>query len=286
VKLCLGPAAVAGGTPAPIAYSRTLGIPTVLESSNAVPGVHDTQRMDARRLREFQRQFVDGGVEIVALNTAPLYPSTIGGGSATEAALATNSSVFEAMAEVGIPTFTQTLRIPKLPQPAADEQFKRLADYYAALCAAAERCRVRIGTHSTWSPETNGWMWGAREFARLFEAVPSRACGFTYDNAILAMLGDDPAGAVERFGDRIVFCHIRDVRRAADGRGVQETGYDETFPGAGEMDFRATFRALRAAGYGGGLQPEHLPRLPDDPVATAAVSYAFGYFEALLEETL
>lgn len=283
MRLCLGPAAVAG-TPARIAYCRTVGIPTVLESSNAVPGFHDTQRMDARRLRAFQQQFTDAGIEILALNTAPLYPSTIGRGTATDAALATNTSVFEAMAECGVRTFTQTLRIPRLDGSTADEQFARLAEYYEALCAAAERNGVRVGTHSTWSPETNGWMWGAREFARLFDAVPSQACGFTYDNAILGMLGDDPAESARRFGDRIVFCHIRDVRRAADGRGVQETGYDEVFPGGGEMDFRGTFRALSAVGYTGGLQPEHLPRIPDDPVATAAVSYAFGYFKALLED--
>jgi sugar phosphate isomerase/epimerase len=283
VRLCLGPAAVAG-SPARIAYCSAVGIPTVLESSNAVPGFSDTQRMDPKRLRAFHRQFADAGIEIVAMNTAPIYPFTFAGGTATEAAIATNTSVFEAMAEIGIPTFTQTLRIPKLPGQAADEQFKRLADYYGTLCGTAERAGLRIGTHSTWSPETNGWMWGAREFARLFEAVPSQACGFTYDNAILAMLGDDPAEAARRFGDRIVFCHIRDVRRAADGHGVQETGYDEVFPGAGEMDFRATFGALRAAGFDGGLQPEHLPRLPDDPVGSSAVSYAFGYFKALLEE--
>src|SRR5215218_3905165 len=116
MRLCLGPAAVAGGAAARIAYCRSVGIPTVLESANAVPGFHDTQRMDVGRLRAFHRQFADAGIAIVAMNTHPLYPSTIGGGTATEAQLATNTSVFDAMAEVGIPVFTQTLRIPRLAE--------------------------------------------------------------------------------------------------------------------------------------------------------------------------
>jgi mannonate dehydratase len=284
MMLCLGPAAVGSHAPTRIEFCRATGVPAVLEPCGSVPGFADTQRLDVRRLRAYRQPFADAGIEIVAMNAAPLYPSTIGGGSATETALDVLRGVFEALGEVGVPAFTQTLRLPKLPEPAGDEQMQRLYDYYRRLCGLAESAGVRIATHSPWSPETNGWMWGASHFARLFEAVPSRANGFLYDNAILSMLGDDPAEAVRRFGDRIAFCHIRDVRRAADGVGVAGTGYDEVFPGDGEIDFRAIFAALSEVGYRGGLMPEHLPRLPNDPTSNAAIACAIGYFKALLEE--
>jgi sugar phosphate isomerase/epimerase len=127
-------------------------------------------------------------------------------------------------------------------------------------------------------------MWGAAIFQRVLAALPSPACGYLFDNAILHMLGDDPVAAVQTFAGRIPFCHLRDVRRAADGQGVDGTGYDETWPGAGEIDQLAVLRALRATGFTGGLMPEHQPPLDIDPAGAASHAWTVGYFRALLAQ--
>lgn len=284
MRLCLGPGVIGGHTPTRIEYCKTIGLSAVIESCASIQVFADTQRFDLASLRAFRRPFDDAGIDIIAMNTAPIFPSTLMGGTATDHAIATLTGAFEVLAAGGIPIYTTTLRIPNLPAPAADEQFKRLTDFYARICPIAERVGLKIATHSPWSPVTNGWMWGATHFARLFEAVPSPANGYLYDNSILYILGDDPVEVVHRFRDRIFISHIRDVRKDPNGEGVSKTGYDEVFPGEGELDFPAMFQAFRDIGYTGGFMPEHLPRLPNDPNSNASVAYAVGYYKAVMNQ--
>lgn len=73
------------------------------------------------------------------------------------------------------------------------------------------------------------------------------------DLAWLAHGGGDPVAFVERFGQRIVFCHVRDRR--------EDNTWAEA-AGEGIEDFAAQGRALRAAGFDGPVVYE--PAYADD----------------------
>ena len=61
------------------------------------------------------------------------------------------------------------------------------------------------------------------------------------------------------------------------------TGYDEVFPGTGELNFHRVLGALKDIGYSGVLCPEHFPAIPGDVREAAATTYAVGYFRGILD---
>lgn len=76
----------------------------------------------------------------------------------------------------------------------------------------------------------------------------------------------DPAVFALEFGSRIFHVHIKDARRALDGRrsllgshldfGEEERGWTFVSPGRGDVDFEAFIRALGRIGYDGPLSIE------------------------------
>jgi sugar phosphate isomerase/epimerase len=92
------------------------------------------------------------------------------------------------------------------------------------------------------------------------------AFGINFDPSHLVPQLLDPAAFVLEFADRIYHVHVKDARRALDGRrsilgshldfGAAERGWDFVSPGHGDVDFEATVRALNRAGYAGPLSIE------------------------------
>jgi len=264
MKFCLKPGAVSADPAARIGYCRVTGIEAVQESPSSVPGFAETRQLDPAALRAYVRQFSDAGVEVVAMGLGQITPEVVLGKPEGQVDFERACRDLEALAEVGVRTITTVASVDNQPTDRENaEQLKRVADYYNRLCAVAEQVGSRIATHSPWPPNRRGWLWGAERFAELFAAAPSPANGYLYDNAIHHMIGDDPAEAVRRFADRIFFVHIRDVRKSA-GEGAAGTGYDEVFPGTGELNFHRVLGALRDVGYDGVLCPEHFPPIPGD----------------------
>jgi sugar phosphate isomerase/epimerase len=283
MRFCLKPGAVSLDPAARIGYCRATGIETVQESSAAVPGFAEARQLDPRALRSYVRQFTDAGVDVAALGLGQVTTDVVLGAPAGAADFQRACQDVEAIAEAGVKVITTGLPIDRQPTEAENrEQLARAADYYNRLSAVAERAGVRLATHSPWPPNRRGWLWGNERFAELFAAAPGLANGYLYDNAIHHMLGEDPAAAVRQFGRRIVFVHIRDVRKSA-GDGAAATGYDEVFPGTGELDFRSLLVALRDVGYTGVLCPEHYPPIPGDERDAAATTYAVGYLRGILD---
>ena len=76
----------------------------------------------------------------------------------------------------------------------------------------------------------------------------------------------DPAAFAEAFADRIYHVHVKDSRKALDGRrsilashldfGAPDRGWDFVSPGHGDVDFEAFVRALNRIGYDGPLSIE------------------------------
>ncbi len=66
---------------------------------------------------------------------------------------------------------------------------------------------------------------------------------FEIDAAWVQRAGEDPVGWIEKYGDRIVAAHIKDI--APEGEATDEGGWAD--PGHGIMDWPAIANALRAS---------------------------------------
>ena len=88
------------------------------------------------------------------------------------------------------------------------------------------------------------------DYLRLLGDLPGVPLKICFDPSHIVAWGEDPAVAVERFGDRIAHVHVKD----AAGRFP-----DFSFPplGRGTLDFPALLQALRRIGYAGSLTVEY-----------------------------
>jgi sugar phosphate isomerase/epimerase len=283
MRFCLRPGAVSADPAARIGYCQAVGIEAVQESPASVRGFSESRQFDVKALHDYVRQFTTVGIAVEAMGLGQITTDVVLGKAEGQADFERACHDLQALAEVGVRTITTALPIDNQPTEAENaEQFARVADFYGRLCALAEQAGVRIATHSPWPPTRRGWLWGAERFGELFEAVPSPANGYLYDCAIHHIVGDDPTAAIHRFADRIFFVHIRDVRKS-ETEGAAGTGYDEVFPGTGELNFHRVLGALKDVGYTGVLCPEHFPIIPGDVKEAAATTYAVGYFRGILD---
>jgi len=282
MRFCLRPGAVSTEPAARIGYCQVTGIETVQESPGSVPGFSDARELDPNALHAYVRQFTDAGIGVESMGLGQVTPEVVLGKPPGQDDFARACHDLEALAEVGVRVVGCGLPIDRQATEEENaEQLKRVADFYTRLCSVAERVGARIITHSPWPPNRRSWLWAGDRFAEFFTAAPSPANGYLYDNAIHHMLGEDPAAAAKQFADRIFFVHIRDVRKSA-GAGAAGTGYDEVFPGTGELNFVNVLRALKDVGYSGVLCPEHFPIIPGDVREAAATTYAVGYYRGIL----
>jgi inosose dehydratase len=126
------------------------------------------------------------------------------------------------------------------------------------------------------------------EVARLLADVPAEALGLCLDTGHFAFGGGEPMAAVQEYGDRIGYLHLKDLRRdglaEARRRGlsfmaaVREGVFCEL--GRGDADVAAVVGALVARGYAGWCIVEQdrvvdAATPPDEPRRAAEVSREF-----------
>ena len=87
------------------------------------------------------------------------------------------------------------------------------------------------------------------EIERVVEASDPRYVRLLLDVAHYQVGGGDPAAAVRRYADRLLFLHVKDVRMAAPGAGGPPYQFVEL--GRGSVDLPAVFGALRDVGFRG-----------------------------------
>ncbi len=125
------------------------------------------------------------------------------------------------------------------------------------------------------------------EVSRLFDAT-GREAGLLLDTGHADAAGFDYAKLIDRFGDRIVHIHLKDVRgdviedvrrnRHSFNEGVRAGMF--TVPGDGRIDFAPLARFVKASGYRGWLVVE----AEQDPAMAppkAAVARAFAFLTKL-----
>jgi inosose dehydratase len=87
------------------------------------------------------------------------------------------------------------------------------------------------------------------EVARVLEASDPRYVRLQLDTAHWAQAGGDPADAVRRYADRLLFLHVKDLESPIPGGEAQSWRFVGL--GRGRLDFRAFFGALRNVGFDG-----------------------------------
>ena len=111
------------------------------------------------------------------------------------------------------------------------------------------------------------------EVDRILEAADPRYAKLELDVAHYFQGGGDPAKAIEKYGDRLLFLHIKDVERMPD-RADGKPSYRFVELGRGKVDLPAVFDALRRVNFRGWLIVE-LDDVPDaarTPKESAAIS--------------
>jgi sugar phosphate isomerase/epimerase len=102
---------------------------------------------------------------------------------------------------------------------------------------------------------------------RTLDAIGHReGFGINFDPSHFAHQFLDSAAFVEEFAQRIYHVHVKDSRKALDGRksilashlnfGAADRGWDFVSPGHGDVDFESLLRALNRIGYDGPLSIE------------------------------
>ena len=102
----------------------------------------------------------------------------------------------------------------------------------------------------------------------IFEAAESSPLAWQVDVAWLVRGGGDPKKWMERYRDRVISAHVKDI--APQGQNKDQDGWADV--GAGVLDWRDLWQAAHAAGARW-MVIEH--DKPANPAATARASYAF-----------
>jgi len=136
-----------------------------------------------------------------------------------------------------------------------DVLWDRLVGGLQEVLADAAARGVTVG----FEPEPGMFVDTLERFAQLLTRCDAPHLGLTLDLGHLQCQGELPlADHIRRWGPRLVNVHVEDMRR-----GVHE----HLMFGEGEMDFPATFAALHATGYAGGVHVELSRHSHEGPTA-------------------
>jgi inosose dehydratase len=111
------------------------------------------------------------------------------------------------------------------------------------------------------------------EVDQILQAADSRYARLELDVAHYFQGGGDPARAIEKYSDRLLFLHIKDVERLADEADAKRS-YRFVELGRGKIDFPAVFDALHRSNFRGWAIVE-LDAVPDPgrtPKESAVIS--------------
>lgn len=167
---------------------------------------------------------------------------------------------------------------------------RHLIEFLEAVTPAAEARGVKLTLHPDDPPRP---LFGlpriastAKDYAALFDAVPSAANGMCYCTGSLGVRADNDLPAIaRRFASRIHFAHLRATKREGDGRSFHESAHLE-----GNVDMVAVLRELIAEDRRRNekdsivFRSDHGHRMLDDLHKTVTPGYpAIGRMRGLAE---
>jgi inosose dehydratase len=157
---------------------------------------------------------------------------------------------------------------PKAGKPAA-EDFKKLARTLTEVGKRIADLGIQLGYHN----HMNSLGEAPDEVDRIMDAVDPRYVKLELDIAHYAQGGGDPAKAIRKYGDRILFLHIKDVESVTPSDNQKNT-YRFVELGRGRVDLPAVFAALKAVKFRGWaiIELDNVPDKSGTPKASAMIS--------------
>lgn len=160
---------------------------------------------------------------------------------------------------------------PSVPVVPYDQAWEWSLQAMRSLAGTAESCGVRMGLENVW----NGFLQDPVAMRTFLDEVGSPWVGAYFD-AGNCLLQGYPDHWIRILGHRILAVHLKNFSRS-DCAGLL-SGFGESLL-RGDLDWAATFRALRALHYQGMLTVEMIPfsrlpnlGLPDRPLAASVLS--------------
>lgn len=169
-----------------------------------------------------------------------------------------------------------------------EELQENLRRFLVSVVPVAEASGVFLAVHPDDPPATpicgiHRVMSSLDSFDWLLELHSSPMNGVTLCAGCFAELGVDVPGLVRRFGKRIHFVHVRNIRGTPDN-------FIETFPDDGDLDVAALIQALHESRFDGYLRPDHAPLLATEEPGVEGYGFqghlfTLGYLRGLLDAT-
>jgi len=203
------------------------------------------------RPRELKELLASRGLTLVALSSGLMRSD-----AAFEAEdLATHVRNARFVREVG-GLYLQVVDQRPRHRPAAGRDYTRMGRLLTELGRRTADLGVPLGLHN----HMGNLSQAPDEVARVLDAADPRFVKLELDTAHYAQAGGDPAAAVERYQNRLLFLHVKDLESPVPGRPADSYRFVEL--GRGKLDFPAFFAALARARFEGWAIVE-LDRVPD-----------------------
>ena len=168
--------------------------------------------------------------------------------------------------------------------------WERISYFLERVIPVAEEYRVRLGCHphDPPVPSPQGYrgiyrvMGSVEGMKRFVEIAPSDYHGLNFCQGTVAEMlekpGEEIYDVIRYFGSRnkIFNVHFRNIRGGF-------LDFMETFPDEGDVDMYEAMRVYKEVGYKYMLMPDHVPHISGPAPQDVAMSYSFGYIQALIQ---
>ncbi|HXB21944.1 MAG TPA: sugar phosphate isomerase/epimerase [Candidatus Solibacter sp.] len=147
--------------------------------------------------------------------------------------------------------------------------YKRLGRLLAEIGKRTADLGVSLGYHNHWGSLSER----PEELDQILEAADPRYVKLELDVAHYFVGNGDPAKAIAKYGDRLLFLHIKDADRSSDSAAAKKS-YRFVELGRGQVDLPAVFNALHKVKFRGWAIVE-LDSVPDPgrtPKESAVIS--------------
>lgn len=156
------------------------------------------------------------------------------------------------------------------------DDYKRLSRLLTELGKRTADFGISLAYHN----HMNSLVQHSEELQRVFDAVDPRYAKLELDIAHYFAANGDPAEAIEKYHDALLFLHIKDVQMAApgpaksDGSATMKDGYQFVELGRGQIDLPGVFAALKKVAFRGWavVELDSVPPGGASPKESAAIS--------------